>query len=464
MKNRLKTLFSTRQFKNGSYTSIVTVVIIAIIVVLNMLFAKVPSAVRSIDISSTNIYHITDVTKELLNNLDKDIDIIVIAEESSVDKRIERFLNIYEDYTDRISVSYVDPVAYPSVLTKYDASQNTVVVRCEDTDKQEVIDFDDIIVYDAYSYYYSGSYVETEFDGEGQVTSAIYVVSSDQEKKIYTLEGHAEDTIGSSVSALLQKSNFSTESLNLFKDGAVPDDCELLICNSPAKDFSTDEISLLQTYMDNGGNMILITALSADTPNLDAFMQEYGLVKADGNIADTRQAYMGNPYYLIPTISKNDVTSNLSSDAAVLLFNAGGAVEADSVSENVTVTPFLTTSSSGYAVTEDNQVQGTYILGAVCEKSAEDGTTSRLTVFTTNTIINEQLISQYTNISNADVFINSVTANFEDVQNVSVDPVSLDVTYNTVSNQSFWGIWLVIIIPLVVLIYGFIRWIMRRKL
>jgi ABC-2 type transport system permease protein len=216
--------------------------------------------------------------------------------------------------------------------------------------------------------------------------------------------------------------------------------------------------------MDNGGNMILITALSADTPNLDAFMQEYGLVKADGNIADTRQAYMGNPYYLIPTISKNDVTSNLSSDAAVLLFNAGGAVEADSVSENVTVTPFLTTSSSGYAVTEDNQVQGTYILGAVCEKSAEDGTTSRLTVFTTNTIINEQLISQYTNISNADVFINSVTANFEDVQNVSVDPVSLDVTYNTVSNQSFWGIWLVIIIPLVVLIYGFIRWIMRRKL
>lgn len=464
MKNKINKLFSTRQFRNGSYTSVVTVVIIAIIIVINMLFAKLPSSVRNIDISSTNIYNITDVTRNLLDSLDKSIDIIVVAEDASVDTRIKRFLKIYEDYTDKITISYEDPVMYPSVLTKYDTSENTVVVRCEETDKQEIIYFDDIIVYDAYSYYYSGSYVETEFDGEGQLTSAINLVSSDDAKKIYTVEGHAEETIGNSMSELIQKSNFTSESINLFKDGAVPEDCELLICNSPAKDFSEDEISVLKTYMDNGGSMILITALNADTPNLDEFMEEYGLEKVEGNIADTRQAYMGNPYYIIPTISQNEVTASLSSDSAVLLFNAAGVVETDNTPENVTVTPFLTTSSSGFAVTEDSQVQGTYILGAVSEKSTGDDISSRLTVFTTNTIINEQLISQYANISNSDVFINAITSNFDDVLSVSVEPVSLEVTYNTVSNQSFWGIWMVIVIPLGVLIYGFVRWILRRRL
>lgn len=464
MKNRIKKIFSSRQFKNGSYTSVITVVIIAIIIVINMLFSKLPSSYRSIDISSTNIYNISDTTKEFLSNLENDIDIIVIAQTDSIDKRIEKFLDVYSDCSDKIKVSYEDPVLYPSVLKKYDTQENSIVVSCEATGRQDVISFDDIIVYDASSYYYTGSYSEKEFDGDGQLTSAINLVSNTASRKIYTVEGHAEETLGSSISSLIEKSNYAIETVNLFKDGSIPDDCELLLINSPAKDFSEDEMSLLNEYMQNGGNVIYIINNQAETPNLDSILSTYGMQKADGDIADTKQCYMGNPYYLIPTISKTGVTSSVSSDSAVLLYNAAGVTEMENMPENVSVSDFLTTSSNGFAVTENGQKQGTYMLGAVSVKDADTDNESRLTVFTTSSIINENLISGYSNIANGDVFLNAITANSQDGVNISVAPVSLTISYNTVTNQGFWGIWMVIVIPLVMLVYGFIRWMVRRKL
>ncbi len=464
MKNRIKKIFSSRQFKNGSYTSVITVVIIAIIIVINMLFSKLPSAYRSIDISSTNIYNISDTTKEFLSNLENDIDIIVIAQTDSIDKRIEKFLDVYSDCSDKIKVSYEDPVLYPSVLKKYDTQENSIVVSCEATGRQDVISFDDIIVYDASSYYYTGSYSEKEFDGDGQLTSAINLVSNTDSRKIYTVEGHAEETLGSSISSLIEKSNYSIETVNLFKDGSIPEDCELLLINSPAKDFSEDEMSLLNEYMQNGGNVIYIINNQAETPNLDSILSTYGMQKADGDIADTKQCYMGNPYYLIPTISKTGVTSSVASDSAVLLYNAAGVTEMETMPENVSVSAFLTTSSNGFAVTENGQKQGAYMLGAVSVKDADTDNESRLTVFTTSSIINENLISGYSNIANGDVFLSAVTANSQDGVNISVAPVSLTISYNTVTNQGFWGIWMVIVIPLVMLVYGFIRWIIRRKL
>ena len=45
--------------------------------------------------------------------------------------------------------------------------------------------------------------------------------------------------------------------------------------------------------------------------------------------------------------------------------NARGMVETDPARDTISVTPFMTTSENGFAVTEDKQEQGEYILGAV---------------------------------------------------------------------------------------------------
>lgn len=463
MNTKINKIFSSKRFRNGSYTWLVTVILIAIVIVVNLIYRQLPSSMRNVDISSTNIYNISDVTKEILAALDKDVELVVVAESGSVDTRIERFLELYAEQSDRISVRYEDPVASPSVLKKYGTTADTIVVSCEETGRTDIIYFEDMIVYDLYSYYYYGTYNETEFDAEGQLTGAINLVTNEASRKIYMLQGHQESSFGETITDMLAKSNLTAETVNIFKEGSIPSDCEMLVSYAPLTDFSEEEIELIRDYMDQGGNFILIMTLEGETPNLDAFMEEYGLSKAAGSIADTRQAYMGNPYYLLPTINSSNISASLPNDSAVLVFNACGVTEAEEIPENVVVTPVLSTSSQGFAVTETEQVQGTYLLAAYATKTVSEDISSTFTVFTTDTIINENLLTAYSNISNAQIFLNALTVDFDDIISISIEPVSLEVTYNTVTNQSFWGLWLIFIIPIGVLIFGFVKWLIRRR-
>ena len=91
---------------------------------------------------------------------------------------------------------------------------------------------------DEYSYYTTGNATESEFDGEGQLTSAIHYVTSDTQKKVYYTTGHGEGTFSSSVSELLDKNNMSEEEVNLLMAGKVPDDCDLLFLYGPVKDIT----------------------------------------------------------------------------------------------------------------------------------------------------------------------------------------------------------------------------------
>ena len=53
----------------------------------------------------------------------------------------------------------------------------------------------------------TGSSSPTEFDGEGQFTSAIHFVTSEESKQIYYTSGHGEQPFSSSVLELMEKNN-----------------------------------------------------------------------------------------------------------------------------------------------------------------------------------------------------------------------------------------------------------------
>ena len=74
---------------------------------------------------------------------------------------------------------------HPSALKDNNVEANTILISCKDTGKTTTVAFDKIIVVDEYSYYTTGSATESEFDGEGQLTSAIHYVTSDTQKKMY---------------------------------------------------------------------------------------------------------------------------------------------------------------------------------------------------------------------------------------------------------------------------------------
>ncbi len=456
MKREKHNLIGTKAFRKGSYSTVIMVVIIAIVIAANVMFSKLPTAARNIDVSSNNLYSIGDTTHSVLDGLKNDVEMVVIKDKESTDKRISTLLAKYADYSDHIKVTYKDPVLYPSVLTTYDTEENNIVIKCDATDKTTKVAFSDIIVTST-SYY--GSTYETSFDGEGQLTKAIDYVSNENNKLIYTISGHGESDLGKNISGLISKSNFNVKSVNLLVDNGIPDDCDMLICNQPTKDLADDELKLLREYMENGGKMTVVLAdTTTETPNFDALMADYGISKVNGYIADTERYYGQNVYQIFPNYSSGDITGKFGSEEYTLLFGSLGLKVEET--DGVTVDEFLTTSDKGAAVVGENDyTEGKYTLAAAATKDE-----SRFTVFGSASIIDDEFTSYYTNLMDLQVFMNSITANFDDVSNISIDSISLQTTYNTIANGSGIGAIFIGIIPVALLILGFLRWFGRRKL
>ena len=162
-------------------------------------------------------------------------------------------------------MEWVDSVLHPSVLQKYNTDGNVIVVSCDATGKSTTISFSDIIQSDYYSYYTTGSASESSFDGEGQLTSAINYVTSEETSKIYRTSGHGEATFSSSVSDLLTKNNLETEEINLSMSPEIPDDCDLLFLYAPTSDITDDEKTIIEKYLSDGGKVYLIPEIRLQT-------------------------------------------------------------------------------------------------------------------------------------------------------------------------------------------------------
>ena len=486
-KGNIGKMFRTSGTRHGTYSVGLTVIVIAIIIVINLVAGQIPEAYRNLDVSSTKIYDISDTTTELLDSLEEDVDMTILAVKDETDDRITTFLSKYDALSDHVSMEWVDPVLHPSALTEYDASENTVVISCEATGRTTTVSFDDILVPDMYSYYYYGSESYTEFDGEGQLTSAVNYVTNDVEKTIYQTTGHGEGTLSDTITDLMDKNNYSLTELNLLMTTSIPEDCDLLFMYAPTTDLSEDEAEMIGSYLDQGGKVMILLGETnaAELPNLEGILEEYGIQSADGYIADPQRCYQGNYYYIFPELSlSGDMADGISSEM-VLLINAHGLNVIDPSRDTITTTSFMSSSDQAFDVTETTQEQGSYSLGAVAEESvstsdddssSDDADTeessdesdteelmSRLTVISAGSLIDPQITDSFTQLENTTVFMNAVTANFDGVQNLSIEAKSLGTEYNTVQYTGLFSFIVVFGIPAVILIGGFVVWFRRRK-
>ncbi|CDA15366.1 putative uncharacterized protein [Firmicutes bacterium CAG:212] len=475
---KIKKLFQTTGTKQGSFSIGVTAIVIAIVVVANMIIGQLPEKYRNIDVSSTKIYEISDTSKDLLKELDHKVTLTVLAVKDETDDRITTFLSKYAGLSKNVSVKWIDPVLHPSALTENNAEKDTIVVKCEDTGKSTTVAFSDIIVQDMSSYYYTGSASESEFDGEGQLTSAINYVISDASQTVYRTSGHGESTFSTTISDLMKKNNYNVEELNLVMNTEIPDDCDLLMMYAPTNDLSQEEADVMKNYLKSGGKVMLILGdtTSEQLPNLMGILSDYGMKEADGYIADPKRCYQGNAYYLFPQLSVSGDLANGISSQMVLLVNTHGLELSDPARDTISVNAFMSTTNNAYAVTEDAQTEGSYTLGAVAtesiskddaedENSTDDSETleSRLTVISSASMIDSQITDAFTTLENTTLFMNAVTANFDGVKNISIEPKSLSVEYNTVKHSGLLSLLVIFGVPIVLLIGGFSVWYRRRK-
>ena len=456
---KIKEILKSPQLRYGTYSTAVVVVAIVIVVIVNMIATRFSGTIDNIDLSDTKIYEITDTSKEFLADLEKEVTLLVLTDKSALDSRIKTFIEKYVKLSDKVKVEWIDPVEHPSVLTEYDTESDTIVVRCEEAEKQEIVYLADMIVYDYSSYYTTGYASETGFDAEGQITSAIYTVTSDVSKKIYTTTGHGEGSFSTTIANLMEKSNFEVEELNTMMATEIPEDCDLLFLYAPTTDFTEEEKTRVSEYITGGGDVFfLLGVTSNETRNLDALLEEYGMKKAEGYIADMQRNYSGNYYYIFPELSlSGDLGTNISTEM-VLLVECLGVTEVEPARDTITLSSFMTTSDAGYAVTEAGAEEGQYILGAVATE--EEG---QFTVITTQTMIDASITDSFGTLENTTLFMNAITNHFEGVENISIEAKDLTMTYNTVQHAGAFGLLFIFGIPVAILVYGFVKWMKRRK-
>lgn len=451
----------------GAFSAGVVTLAVVVVIVFNLLVAQIPTSKAQIDLTDTKIYNITDVSVNYLNGITEDVAIHVLADKSSVDPRIVRFLDKYVSLSDHLSLEYVNPTVYPSVLSQYGADDNTIVVTCKATGRQETVNIADIIGIDEMAYYMYQQTKETSFDAEGKLTSAIDGVLTSVRHTAYLTSGHEEGSLSQDVTDALKKLHMTVNTVNLLTGGAVPDDCDLLIVDAPTRDLANDELTMLRAYLAQGGQMVYCMASQTkDLPNLDALCSEYGLSVVPGLVTDMQRYYQNTPFLFFPTLDTSvDAAGTLSSDATIMLFGSRGMTVADPARDTITVKPFLSTSDGGVAVQEDNsQTPGSYVVGAVATESIDDNITARLTVLGCDSLCSDTVTSRFANVDNNALFLASITAGFKDVSPISVEPVSLAEEYNTIPTGGLWGLLFIFVLPAALLIFGFVRWTRRRKL
>ena len=88
--------------KGGSYSLVLTGIVLAILIAVNILVSVLPSTWTQLDISSAKLYSITSNTKAVVNALEKDVTIYWVVQSDKEDDIIENLLAKYESLSEHI--------------------------------------------------------------------------------------------------------------------------------------------------------------------------------------------------------------------------------------------------------------------------------------------------------------------------------------------------------------------------
>jgi ABC-2 type transport system permease protein len=457
---------SSARSRRGMYTAAVSALVVAIVIVFNLALGGLPAGALEFDISGKDLYTVTEQSVSYLKTLDKDVNIVVLSQTEAIDKHLLKLINNYARLSPHLKLQFIDPVLDPTALTTYSAKENNIVVKCDATNKAKTLNLagvqgysDGLILYDAQAYQY-GQLNPVALDAEGQLTSAVNYVTNTAVNKLYTLTGHGEAALGADALEAISKVNIQAAQLNLMTAKSIPADCQVILCNNPTNDVTTDELGTLGSFLRSGGKLVLML----DNPtltNFNALMADYGLQMQNGFIGDNDRSYQ-SLYAFLPVLSGgSDVTAEISS-LNVLVHNTRGMLQVTPQRRASQVMPFLTTSDSGVLATDQNTTTtGKYILGAVATETFADkqDVQTRFTVITSLDIAGDG----FKGLANITVFTNAIVKNYKDVQNISIPSRSMSITPITVPNPAPWVVLFVGIIPLGLLACGIVYWARRRN-
>jgi len=250
-----RTVLSTITGRKGRYGANTIIMIVLFLALTVLLYLIVAIQEFRFDTTATKQFTLSKQTVNALADLEEEIEAIAFFVptdqlQQQLKYQTETLLYEFAQTSDKFSFRFVDPELDPSTARRYEVTEfGTVVLENKDTGRRHQI--------------LTPPVTEQDF------TSGLFVVTGEMQKVVYFLIGHGEriptdiisdQDIGLAARGLISD-NYRVDTLNLFKEGKVPEDAAVLIAAGPSRGFltrGTNEEELLKEYLEMGGNMLVL--------------------------------------------------------------------------------------------------------------------------------------------------------------------------------------------------------------
>ena len=473
MKKEFNTSFSSKRFRNGAYSSAVTVIVLIVLLFINLVAGRLD---LKVDVSTSGYFTMSETTGDFLEDLDEDIVIYYLSTEAQIDTMVKDMIDKYDSASKHITVEMKDFELYPNFVYQYvdegtSVYYNSVIVENVATGRSRYIGYYDMVLYK-----YNNNYQPylTGYDVEGQITSAIQYVTTDELPKVYATTGHGELYPTGYAAEYLTKQNIQMETLETLTMEAVPADCEALMIFGATQDFTEQETAKILEYMENGGNVIVyMDYVEANLNNLMGLLAHYGVGVEPGIVLETDAAHMINniPYYVVPDIINHEITEGGKAYAGTYM-PQGLTIDAD-IRGSVERSGLLKTSDNAFSKTNmeeatfsmgDEDIAGPFYLGVVAVEEFKE-VESKLIVYSGTAMIDDNFMG-VSSLANANLFtdtINWVVDREETVLSIPTKEYTQSYLTLTSADVNTLTIILVIVLPVAILACGGVVWFKRRK-
>ena len=461
---------SRQALMGGTYAMAVTAVVLAILIVVNIFAAKLPTNLTKLDISASKLYSITSNTKVVVNNLQQDVTIYWVVQADQEDSVLENLLSKYESLSSHISVVKKNPDVYPTFTQQYTSesvSNNSLIVVSGE--RSRYVSYNDIYLVDSDMYSYSYT---TSFDGEGAITSAIDYVVTEDLPRMYVLMGHGEQDLPQTFADTVEKENIVTQSLSLLTSDEIPQDAACVLLYAPQSDLSETEAQMLTDYADEGGKLLVIAGPvdGQEFPNLHSVLNHYGItVQAGIVIENDRNHYaFGYPYLLMPDMESSEITDSLIESRYTPIFPVAQGLKISDSAPGVT--SLLTTSTlsysklAGFALDtyewEEGDAEGPFSIGVSMDTQG-----GGQVIWLAASDFLSDMYNAYSSGANVDLTMNALSTLMGQREAIAIRSKSLNYNYLTISASTAATLKFLMIglFPLTYLGFGIAIFVTKRR-
>ena len=475
---KLSAMFKDKRVRYGGYSVLMTIVAVAILIAVNLVAGQLD---LKWDLSSNKLYSVSDETVKALNELEADVTIYALFPSNSANITYKEIIEQYPANSGRVKLEYRDPHLYPTFISQYTGGEDVpeyslIVVSGQGAlERSRVISSKDFVRYERDYYTFQEYPVALEI--EPLLTGAIRLVCDPNSPVAYTLAGHEDYALPQYVAEQFTREGYDLRELNIIQTGAIPADCDVLILTTPKWDITPAEKDEINRYLSVGGAAaFLLDMTSAETPNLDALLAEYGLSLSRHLLVETDPSLtvQSVPYCLLPSLAEHEINAPLIEKDSRVIAMLSQSVDELEISRRATnVFPLLVTSGKSYGKSmtgfdtvekEPGDPEGPFDIAVAVMDYTDHRNPSRMIVTGTTTIL-ESSMNSTTGGANLNFFMNAMAWLTEKGESYYIpsktftnEPLQMNGAHQTFV---FWMC--VVLIPLAILAFGMARWFIRKN-